>query len=183
MARNRKSLIAKVFCAVSVCSLIYVAAVRLYYLGAPDFRSLGPNDRVEVEFASAGCFHKEQYHFTFKDGDPTKVTVTLTHAVGRKLPDPLVANLNVNDRDKSGLDALMRFCRSHRWSWSICTTKKMIQISWYRGSRKVYEETHTDGSCDWWDVPGALTFGSLADRALADRRRGAYEQILKSNEE
>ena len=176
-------MIARVFCAVSVCSLIYVAAIGLYYLGAPDFSALGPDDRVEVQLFTAGCFHKEKYEFTFRGADPTKVAVTLTHVVGRELPDPLVADLNVNDQDKAGLDALMRFCRSHRWSWSICTTKKTIHVSWYRGSSKVYEETHTDGSCDWWDVPGALTFGLLADRALADRRMGAYEQILKSNEE
>jgi hypothetical protein len=94
----------------------------------------GP-DRVEIEFQSRGCFHR----------DSASITIFRNPAYAHVDTGDKRTSLALSREDLASLDNLFDFYRSGPGNG--CTTIETISITWYRGNAEITSEEFVDGSC------------------------------------
>jgi hypothetical protein len=137
------------------------ASVRVAEESKPiRFAALRPTDRLEVRFASRGCFHEWEHLLTFTGGASGGAALATRTLSSNVMPGwRFVSPARLSAAELARLDrsvAAYRMPASER-----CFTTERVTLTLFRGDRAVTSEQYDDASCSAWDEADALALGAL----------------------
>ncbi len=132
------------------CSVRFLFSCSGVPIDSVWFSNLKENEKVEVEFSSAGCFHHETGFFEFTGTQNNKVEVALFESLWPKEPDKPIwerskgeksGELELTPAELKQLDRLIGLYQDKPKGW--CTTKLKL----LREGKVVREKAYEDASC------------------------------------
>ena len=128
------------------------------------FSNIKENEKVEVEFSSAGCFHHHIDFYEFTGIPENKVEVTFFK--GKRWPEEgnqqnleKMGQLKLKKEELKQLDKLIMFYQSEPEGG--CTTIEHIKLKLIRKGKVVVEKEYRDASCATYRMEDLMTFGYL----------------------
>ncbi len=131
------------------------------------FSDIKENEKVEVEFSSAGCFHHYIDFYEFTGTQEKKVEVALfesswSEKENRPIKLEKSGKLELKEEELKQLDRLIKFYQSEPEGG--CTTMNHIKLKLIRKGKVVVEKEYEDASCATYDMEDLMTFEFIKQR-------------------
>ena len=127
------------------------------------FSALARGERITVEVLSQGCFHRDSFQISVERAPAADQPSRAAVLTSRSRTGTPLAPLPLSAADLQALDRLL--ARYRRPTRHGCTTVDTVAVSYWRGSRLLGRERHTDDSCSLDQDPGTPSFPAWWRRA------------------
>ena len=126
------------------------------------FAALRRADRLEVRFASRGCFHEWEHLLTFTGGASGGAALVMRTLSSKLMPGwRFVSPVRLSAAELARLDRSVAAYRMP--APDRCFTTERVTLTLFREDRAVAAEQYEDSSCSAQDVPDGLALGALFD--------------------
>jgi hypothetical protein len=131
-------------------------------VGLIRFAALRAGDRLEVRYASRGCFHEWEHLLAFTGEDSGDAALETRTLSSNLMPGwRFVSPTRLSAAELARLDQSIAGYRTP--ASTRCFTTEQVTLTLFRGARAMAHERYEDPSCSARDVPDALALRDLFD--------------------